>query len=43
VSGSDVPADLRETLKVLTVAAATYWVGSSRGSAAKDVRRPGNT
>lgn len=40
MAGADVPMDLRETLKVLTVASVTYWVGSSRGSAAKDARRP---
>ena len=27
---------IKETIKVLTVAAVSYWVGSSRGSAAKD-------
>ena len=31
---------MKETLKVLTVAAASYWIGSSRGSAAKDTIRP---
>lgn len=40
VAGADVPMDLRETLKVLTVSAVSYWVGSSRGSAVKDQRQP---
>lgn len=30
---------MKETLKVLTVAAASYWIGSSRGSAQKDSSR----
>ena len=37
VSGGNIDVDLKETLKVLTVAAVTYWVGSSRGSASKDI------
>jgi hypothetical protein len=28
---------MKETLKVLTVAAASYWIGSSRGSATKEL------
>lgn len=33
-----IDADLKETLKVLSVAAASYWIGSSAGSASKDNR-----
>lgn len=35
-----VDVDIRETVKTLTIAAATYWIGSSRGSAVKDERGP---
>lgn len=37
IAASPVEADMRETLKVLAVAAATYWIGSSRGSASKEL------
>lgn len=37
-SGARVDPDLKETLKVLSVAAASYWIGSSAGSASKDTR-----
>lgn len=40
VSGAVLEVDIRETLKNLAVACVGYWIGSSRGSAAKDeVRR----
>lgn len=37
-NGSHIDSDLKETLKVLSVAAASYWIGSSAGSASKDTR-----
>lgn len=37
-NGSHIDPDLKETLKVLSVAAASYWIGSSAGSASKDTR-----
>jgi hypothetical protein len=36
VANPPMDEGMKETLKVLTVAAASYWIGSSRGSAAKD-------
>ena len=39
VAGGDVPLALKETLKTIATAAVFYWVGSSPGSAAKDVPR----
>jgi hypothetical protein len=36
VAATQIDVDMKETLKVLAVAAATYWIGSSRGSASKD-------
>ncbi|TPG53290.1 hypothetical protein EAH89_17385 [Roseomonas nepalensis] len=41
LGGLQVDMDMRETVKTLTIAAATYWIGSSRGSAAKDERAAG--
>ncbi len=38
VINPDISPDMKETLKVLTVAAASYWLGSSAGSARKDNR-----
>ncbi len=38
ISGKQIDVDMRETLKALVTASVFYWVGSSRGSAAKDER-----
>ncbi len=38
VLSPDITPDMKETLKVLTVAASSYWLGSSAGSANKDRR-----
>lgn len=38
VTGAVLEVDIRETLKNLAVACVGYWIGSSRGSAAKDER-----